>query len=233
MVSHATAAQLWGIPILGRPGSTVHLSRPRRRTGTAAYPGVTVHHAAVPGQHRTRCRGLPVTTVARTVVDLARAGSFRAGVTVADGALRRRQCTREELLEVTADCAGWPGVRAARRVAQFCDPRAANPLESISRVAFCEYGLPRPLLQAELPSLDIVDFLWDAYRVVGEADGMGKYVDLDVLRREKLRQERLAQDGFAVVRWTWQEVYHRPDAIADRAAQTLRRRGWQPPAPQG
>lgn len=228
VASHETAARLWGIPVLGRPTGVIHLTRGRRRTGTDHFPGVTVHHAAVPEHHRRVRHGVPVTTPARTVMDLARAGKFRAGVSAADGALRLRLCTRDEMLAVTEDCAGWPGVRRARQVARFADRRAANPLESISRVAFHDFGLPAPLLQAELPSLDIADFLWDAYRVVGEADGMGKYVDLDVVRDEKHRQDRIEDDGFTLVRWTWRDVYWRPDAVAYRAGRTLYRRGWQP-----
>lgn len=227
VASHETAAELWGIPTLGRAPAYLQLTRPRRSTGTDRYLGITVHHAGVPERHRTVHKGIPLTTPARTVVDLARAGAFRAGVSAADGALRLRRCTREELLTVAGQCARWPGVRRARQAALFADPLAANPLESISRVAFHDHGLPRPLLQVEVPSLDIVDFLWDGYRVVGEADGMGKYVDLEVVRHEKHRQERLEQDGFHVVRWTWEEAYRRPDAIAHRAAQALHRRGWR------
>jgi hypothetical protein len=231
VVSHETAAELWGIPMLGRATATVHLTRPRRRTGTDRLPGVRVHHAAIPAAHRTVHRGIPVTTPARTVIDLARAARFRAGVVAADGALRLRRCTGDELRAVAADCAGWPGVRTARRVAGFADPRAANPLESISRAAFHEWGLPRPQLQVQMRSLDIVDFLWEAYGVVGEADGMGKYDDPAALRMEKLRQERLERDGFTVVRWTWDEAYRRPDALAFRAGGVLARRGWpSPPA---
>jgi hypothetical protein len=227
VASHETAAELWGLPVLGRMPVTVQLTRTRRRTGVDRYPGITVHHARLPAGHVTVHNGIQVTTPARTVVDLARARSFRAGVTTADAALRRRRCARADLLAVARDCAGWPGVRRARDVAAFADPAAANPLESISRVAFHDHRLPRPLLQAELTSLDIVDFLWEAYGVAGEADGMVKYATADVLRAEKLRQERIEQDGLVVVRWTWAEAYHRPDVIAHRAADVLRRRGWR------
>lgn len=106
VVSHESAAELWGIPVLGRPSATVQLSRPRRRTGTDRYPGITVHHASVPAAHRTTYQGVPVTSPARTVVDLARTGQFRAGVSAADGALRLRRCTREQLLAAADDCAG-------------------------------------------------------------------------------------------------------------------------------
>ncbi|QSB14351.1 DUF559 domain-containing protein [Natronosporangium hydrolyticum] len=226
VVSHETAAQWWGISQLSQPGEEVRVTRPRRGSGRAHYPGLEVHSAALPGAHVTSYCGMPVTTPARTVIDLARGAEFRAGVCAADSALRRNLCTREDLWSVVADCAGWPGVRRAREVVGFADRRAANPLESISRVAFQEYGLPTPQLQVEMPSFDVVDFLWEQFGVVGEADGLGKYVDSEVLRREKLRQERLEQDGFAVFRWTWREVFRRPDAVAYRGEQVLRRRGW-------
>ncbi len=228
VASHETAAELWGLPLLGPAPATIQLTRPRRRTGTDRYPGLTVHHAAVPARHRTLHLGIPVTTPARTAVDIARVRPFRAGVSTADGALRLRRCHREHLLAVTEDCAGWPGVRRAREVAGFADARAANPLESISRVAFHEYRLPRPMLQAEVGGLAVVDFLWQEYGVVGEADGMGKYVDLAALHREKHRQENLEHDGLVVVRWTWRDAYRRPDALAHRVGGVLFRRGWRP-----
>jgi hypothetical protein len=234
VVSHETAAELWGLPVLGRPPATVHITKARRHAGISRYPGITVHHAAMPAGHHTVHNGIRLATPARTVTDRARARSFRAGVAAADAALRWRRCTRADLLAVARDCAGWPGVRRARGVAAFADPAAASPLESISRVAFREYGLPRPLLQAELACLDVVDFLWEAYGVVGEADGMMKYADADVLRTEKLRQERIEQDGLVVVRWTWAEAYRRPDVVAYRVESALRRRGWRPgPAKPG
>lgn len=92
-------------------------------------------------------------------------------------------------------------------------------------MAFHDAELPAPILQALVGGLDEVDFLWEAYRVIGEADGLLKYTDAQVLRKEKLREEGLAQLGFTVFRWTWGDVYHRPDALAHRAHQILVRRG--------
>ncbi|MEJ3742361.1 DUF559 domain-containing protein [Actinomycetes bacterium KLBMP 9797] len=228
VASHDTAAALWGLPLLGRPDKRIHLTRPRRTKGTSRrYPDLVLHHAALPVEHVAVHQGVPVTTPARTVADLARTGSFRAGVVVADAALRMRLCGREEIQCVSLDCAGWPGVRQVRAVADFANPASASPLESISRVAFAEFRLPTPQLQAPVGPFDIADFMWAAYRVIGEADGLVKYTDADVLRKEKLRQERFAQMGYEVVRWTWREAYHRPDTIAFRALEVLQRRGYR------
>lgn len=48
-------------------------------------------------------------------------------------------------------------------------------------------------------------------------DGLGKYTDPEVLRREKVREESIVQLGFTVFRWTWRDAYRRPDALAHRA----------------
>jgi very-short-patch-repair endonuclease len=229
VISHASAAALWGVDVLGRSDPAVHVTRPRRCQGaTRAYPDTVLHHAGLPTEHVTDRDGIPVTTPARTVIDLARSQPFRAGVVAADSALRRRLCTRDELREVLHSCRSWPGTRTARRVVAFADRRSASPLESISRVAFHDHRLPAPILQALIGGLDEVDFLWERYRVIGEADGLMKYTDPQVLRKEKLREEGLAQLGFTVFRWTWRDAYERPDALAHRAGVILRRRGWRP-----
>jgi hypothetical protein len=86
-------------------------------------------------------------------------------------------------------CRRWPGVSRARTVAAFADSRAASPLESISRVAFHDYQLPPPILQAIIGGYEEADFLWPDCRVIGEADGLSKYTSPEVLRREKEREE--------------------------------------------
>lgn len=227
VASHETAAALWGIPTLGRDRK-VHVTRARRHQGRADYDGVAVHHARLDADHVTIHDGIPVTTPARTVVDLARRRRFRAGVVAADAALRTRRCTREQVRAVADACRGWPGVARARRVATFADPRADSPLESISRVAFHDYDLPQPILQAVIGGYERADFLWEEFRVIGEADGLGKYTDPEVLRREKFREEDFARMGFTVFRWIWSDAYVRPDALAHRALTILVRHGYRP-----
>jgi hypothetical protein len=110
-------------------------------------------------------------------------------------------------------------------VVAFADDRAATPLESISRVAFHDYGLPRPLLQALIGGLDPVDFRWEKWRVVGEADGLIKNTSPDALRREKLREEGIAQLGFTVFRWTsWWAGAGQGEGAAVTAAQAAAHR---------
>ncbi|MGH3735906.1 MAG: type IV toxin-antitoxin system AbiEi family antitoxin domain-containing protein [Micromonosporaceae bacterium] len=213
-VSFESAALLWGVETLGRRWQReIQLTRPRRSEGLRRYPGVVVHQAALPAEHLTRRWDVAITTVARTVIDIARTRSFRAAVVAADAALRKGLCSRDELTKTAAACSRWPGIRRARAVAAFADPRSESPLESLSRASFHLQGLPPPAIQEWITQYDRVDFLWKVGRVIGEADGRQKYATRDDLLHEKDREDHLTRMGYKVVRWSWHDIYHRPDAV--------------------
>jgi very-short-patch-repair endonuclease len=168
------------------------------------------------------------TTVARTVIDLSRTESFDAGVVVADGARHHNKVTRAELDAVLTDCAGWPGIAAARRAVEFSDGRSESVLESIARVAMHENGLEPPELQVWVGGdgsrIGRVDFLWREHRTVAEADGKMKY---DNNRRQATwqleRDARLREAGFEVVHFTWAEIVYAPEQVIARIRAAFRR----------
>lgn len=217
-----SAAKIHDIARLGRSPRRVRLYR--ERGGPWRDDDVAVLVCTLPQDHVTEVDGVPVTTWARTAVDLGRWVTFRSAVVAMDSALRHG-CARDEMDAVLLDCRRWPGIRKARAAADFADPRSASPLESVSRVAFHEMGLPAPELQVTLVRDElgnpryIVDFYWEEFSVIGEADGLLKYDDEDErlsLRQEKLRQEELESRGYIVVRWTWDDIWRRPEWVAMR-----------------
>lgn len=200
--SHETAAFLHGI--VDDPPALVHVTRAH---GSArSYRGLRVQRAQLPAEHLRA--GL--TCPARTVVDLARSRTGGAALAGADQALRLGLVGRDELHRVLADLAGRPGVARAREVVGLADPGSESVLESLSRWLMHRGGVLVPQRQVRLRDarglVGRVDFLWDDHRVVGEADGLGKYDRPEVLRSEKLRQDRLERLGFRVVRWGWRDV---------------------------
>ena len=107
----------------------------------------------------------------------------------------------------------------ARRMLAFLDAAAESAGESVSRVRMSEEGLPPPELQVDLGDHERevrVDHYFREQRTVGEADGMGKYDDLAVLRAEKLREDGLRDRGEEVVRYVWDEALRRPEVLAAR-----------------
>jgi hypothetical protein len=219
VASHHSAAQIHGLDMLGRvQGEFVAVTRaPGGSSSRTGREGIRLHIAALPAWHLSVRRGIPVTSLARTVADLARASSFPAGVVVADSALRTGQVTKAELDSCLTHCAGWPGIQNARRVAAFADARSESVLESISRVTFHEHGLPPPGLQAWVGADDEIigraDFLWRAYRTVGEADGAVKYADPARAMAQLERDARLRAAGFEVVHFTWPQITRAPDQV--------------------
>jgi hypothetical protein len=235
VVSHASAAVLHGLPAWGMALDRVHATRSRGRSGGGRSGSrVHIHPAALTTDDVTEVDGLPVTTVARTLLDLARTQPFEQAVVLVDAALGRRAVDPADLAHAMRRSAGWPGSPAARRVLAFADSRVESVGESRSRVALIRAGLPEPVPQ--LPVHDgrgvlvgRVDFGWPELRTVGEFDGRAKYGRLlrpgqdpaDAVYAEKLREDRLRAQGLAVVRWTWADLDHFAP-VADRLRAAFR-----------
>ncbi len=183
LASHYDAAIVHGLDLLERPSTDIVDSPGQHQLAGQQNrsPGILMHKVALPDAHVRVRDGIPVTSVARTVVDLARTLPFRSGVVVADSALHGYQVGKGELEAVLSDCARWPGIKRARRVVAFSDALAESPFESIARVAFRDGGLPLPMLQVWIMAPDRpigrVDFLWDKHATIAEADGAVKYAD--------------------------------------------------------
>jgi very-short-patch-repair endonuclease len=198
----------------------VILTRPKARpSGRLKSDGVFFHTAELPDGHITRSLGARVTSVPRTVVDLARVSTFMSAVVTADSALRADAASRETLIAVCNACAGWPGIRQARRAVEFSDPRAESVLESCARVIFAEHGLSPPELQFTITGPNFrysVDFYWPRHRVIAEADGEVKYSDPRRAIRQLERDQRLRDLGYKVVHFTWRELFQNPATVTER-----------------
>ncbi|HKR69612.1 MAG TPA: DUF559 domain-containing protein, partial [Streptosporangiaceae bacterium] len=216
--SHHDAALLHGIDLLDRPPpASIAVSRPGGHDRILrGSPTVRIRATSLlPSQVITR-RGVPVTSAARTVVDLARTTTFRAGVVAADSALYRGKTTSAELAAVVGSCSRWPGMDTARRVVGFSTELAESAFESIARVTFDEHGLPPPELQVwvgEDRPIARVDFLWSQHRTIAEADGALKYADPDRARQQLYRDAELRDAGFEVVHFSWRELTVNPAQV--------------------
>lgn len=228
VASHQSAALIHGLNLFPRPPDMVTLTRPpTRRCNRPRSAGVAFHTAELPDDHVTRVLGAKVTTVARTVVDLARASSFMSAVVTADSALHAALSleegtsfvTQAALLGVCDACSGWPGIRNARRAVEFADPRAESVLESCARVIFHEHGLEPPELQHTITGPDFrytVDFYWPRYRVIAEADGEVKYSNPRRAIRQLERDQQLRDNGDKVVHFTWRDLFGTPGVVPGR-----------------
>lgn len=226
VLSHESAARLRGIPLIGSVPVEPAITVPPRN-GTHASQ-VRIHRATLDPCDVVEVHGLAATSTARTLVDLARHRSHRSAVVALDAALQRKLVTRSEVDDVVVRCWNWPGIRRAHRAVGLCDGRSESPLESISRLVLAWLGLPAPWLQTVVRArtsqvIARADFGWADLGVVGEADGLSKYSRPEILIEEKRRQEALESLGLVVVRWTWNDVIHRPFALRARIRQAFDR----------
>ena len=231
VVSHVSAAILHRLPLWGLGLGRVHVTRGGRCRGGRRGSLVHVRTATLDPAEIVAVGSLPVTSIERTVVDIARSVPFTPAVVVADGALARSTTDVGRAWEILAEMRRWPGARAAKRVLDFADGRSGSVGESRSRVALAAAGIPMPVLQWQVRSTTgavfDVDFGWPALRAVGEFDGKIKYGRLlrpgeepgDAVFREKVREDEIRDVDLGVVRWTWQEI----DTFAV-VAERLRRR---------
>lgn len=224
-----SAARILGLPLLSPTPTDIVLAA---ESATGHRDDYVLRTTALPPQHRANCHGVPVTSPARTAVDLARERGFAHGVVAADAALHIGLTSPGQLAQVLRDCRGWPRVDRARRAVTFADVACESALESLSRVAFHQQGLPIPRTQVTLGDtagpIGRVDFLWDDAGVIGEADGLAKYRATDlhttrrILRVEKRREERLTDLGYEVIRWGWEDATN-PPRLARRIHAALNR----------
>lgn len=210
--THGTAAVLHDLPMPIPALTKIHITRVG--TGGRVTSNVCRHSAPLPSNAIIEIDGFPVTTIERTVIDVARSLPFEDGVAIVDAVLRRG--VNRGLLEQELEAAKRRRFNArARRAVAFGDRRAESPGESRSRVLMAQLGLPMPNLQREFCDSSgkveaRVDFDWAEFGVCGEFDGAVKYGRLlqpgqsveKVLKFEKQREELLRTHSRWTVRWT-------------------------------
>ncbi|MCV2489514.1 hypothetical protein OF117_09045 [Geodermatophilus sp. YIM 151500] len=227
VVSHTSAAVLHGLPLRDAALDRVHVLRRPPASGSGSAR-VHLRIARLDDEHLDVVDGIPVTDVARTVVDVARTVPFEPAVVVADAALFSRRTSRAALTACLAGMGAVPGCRRAARVLAFADGLSESVGESRSRVLVHRSGLPAPDLQVRLlrPDRSVAarcDFGWRSCRTVAEFDGRVKYGRLlrpgqepgDVVFEEKRREDEVRDLGWQVARWTWADL-SAPDLVAQR-----------------
>ncbi|MGY1693056.1 DUF559 domain-containing protein [Geodermatophilus sp. SYSU D01105] len=216
VVSHLTAAALWGleVPLVPDDGR-VHLTVPPG-TRIRHRADRRVHTAALPGRQLARRAGVDVTSPGRTWLDLAATLPAAALLAVSDQ-MPARHYPRDAFDRLLEAGRGARGVRTARRVLRVADRRAGSPMESVLRWLILEAGLPAPDLQhvvrdAAGAFLGRVDLAWPDRRVLVEFDG-------DVHRERRVfvsdvrRQNGLVLAGWTILRFTSADVLGRPEQV--------------------
>ncbi len=245
VVSHASAVVLHGLSIGDADIREVHVSRlGPGRGGDRHRAGRQVHVARLEPEFCTTVEGVPVTTVARSLVDLARTVGRRTAVSAGDAALHHMLCTTDDLAQALEVVRGRPGADRARWSLALCDPRSESPGETWTRLLLREAGLPSTDLQISIFDesglfVGCADGGIPQWGVLWEYDGVAKYdtllkpgqAILDAVLAEKRREGRFVELGWLVIRVINSDLGS-PQQLVRRfhdAGERTRRPGWQPP----
>ncbi|HEV2757626.1 MAG TPA: type IV toxin-antitoxin system AbiEi family antitoxin domain-containing protein [Actinomycetota bacterium] len=223
VVSHETAAHLWRMTEAPPSGSDV--SSPRKRTRPP--PSIRMHLSSdLRGRDKGRLRNVPVTSPARTLVDVA--GVWPEARV--DEALQRAVvtgCVSTRLLRERI--AGMPrrgsrGAAVLRRLLRDSCLRLESPLER---------AVARVLADAELPAfcrehpvyaqgrVFYVDFAWPHFRVGIEADGRRWHSEAGAFEADRERQNLLTTAGWRLLRVTHRQVVSTPGEVGRQVRELL------------
>lgn len=217
LLSHQSAAALWGL--VRAPTLPVHVTSPSGRRGRR---GIALHEGTIGAEDRATVDAIAVTSVARTLFDLAEV--------VDEGRLTRafEEADRLRLLELralTRLCEGGTGRRAVspirRLVAAVREPVVArSPLEE-RFAAFChDHQLPPPTLNTLVLGFE-VDALWPGRRLIVELDGFAYHCHRAAFERDRARDAALQAADYRVIRLTHRRLEGEGKTVAAELRRVL------------
>ncbi|HEX7132279.1 MAG TPA: type IV toxin-antitoxin system AbiEi family antitoxin domain-containing protein [Iamia sp.] len=216
--SHRTAAWLHGIRVHG-PAGLIEVTRPY---GASANRGaVHIHRSTlVPSHHVTTVREIPVTTVPRTVFDLARRTGAKVLDRAIEEALRGDLCTIGSLHRVLAELGGQgrPGTRKMRAALATRDADYVPTSSELTAVGRAVFGCI-PGIEWEVPLFDAQGYIRrvDAFvrwaRLVIEFDGARFHDQPSDIAADTGQDNRLIAIGIIVERCRWVDLTRRPEVL--------------------
>ncbi|QEC46321.1 DUF559 domain-containing protein [Baekduia soli] len=225
VLSHGTAAAHWGIR--DAPAAPVHVIAPRR-SGPRRRAGVVGHRADLPDADRTVHRSVPVTSVPRTLLDLAARVRARELELAVRHAARARIFDLGDVHAAAARSAHHPGVPRLVRLLLALEGVGTSDLRSPMEVAFVQlcddFGLPRPVANRIVEGVR-VDFSWRGSTLLVETDGFAFHAMPTAFTQDRRRDQLLALAGYTVLRFTYAQVTGEPEAVAATVG-TMLQRSW-------
>ncbi|MFT3838826.1 MAG: hypothetical protein QM723_17735 [Myxococcaceae bacterium] len=219
--SHGCAARLWGFEHF-KEYEVVEITIAR----SAELPPPEILHRV----QRLRVRdlgeveGLSVTSVTRTLVDLAASCAWEVIEPMVNEALRRRR-TSLDRLEVALRHTTAPLEPLRELVHRYSggDPIPESVLESKVLALFAKGGLPKPVKQKRIVidgKLRRLDFYVPGTALVVEADGFA-YHSYDLFEDDRGRDNDLGGKGIFGQRWTWRSIHQRPETLIENARRII------------
>lgn len=208
------------LPLVGFDPGPVELTVPRGRKRNA--PGI-VHRNLLLVRDVTTVGAIPVTTPARTLLDIAAVAPRETVEEALDDALRRRLVSLRRLRSRVDELGrrGRPGIAMMRALLDARDPSSPVP-ESVFETRLLRVlrraRLPEPVLQHRIRdrgrTVAVVDFAYPDAKLAIEADGYRWHSGRVRWENDRARLNRLTLLGWRVIHVTWHDLVRRPEHVA-------------------
>jgi predicted transcriptional regulator of viral defense system len=213
VLSHVSAAVHWGL--LSYEPQRPEVTAPASRRGV---PGIRLHRTrSLDARETTTHDGIPITTIARSLLDLA-ASSPTNHLEHAIGQAMRNQLYDHSAIEQVLD--GRRGTTALRRATAEDPAFTRGELEQRFRALCRRAGLPRPDSNVEVADADLhpheVDFFFPSHRLIVEVDGWRDHGTRVAFERDRAKDAALVAAGHTVLRFTKRQIAYDPDTVAAR-----------------
>ncbi len=233
VLSHRDAAALHG---LRRPGD--HARWEVTTTGRASSTGAirVVRTTALDPADAATVDGIPATSVARTLVDLAGdvpADQLRKALNEAEHRRLFDLTAIEDALARTRRRNGRGHERMRAALAELREHGVSltrSELEERFLALLDARKLPRPRSNCGVEGME-VDFVWPRERLAVETDGWAAHRTRRAFQRDRTKANDLTAAGWTVLRFTHADVVRRPGDAAERVARALARGRRYPPTP--
>lgn len=240
--SGRTAAAIWNVPVPVALDDTLELVRfsPAR---ALRLEGVRCTRTDPKYVRATQHRGFPVTDAASTWCMLAPRLSWRDGIALGDGVIRRPRIPGTQrlsraphaTLEHLARLASRPRRRGGVVLAEmipWLSTRSASAPESHLRLMLAEWRFPEPQLDYDVRDatgrlLGCSEFAWPEFRLVQEYEGDHHRTDTAQWNRDLQKYSDYRSAGWEVVRVTAKLLYRRTERLREETLELLQRRGWR------
>src|SRR4051794_11942212 len=218
VLSHRSAAGLWRMRNTARRAE-VTVARHR---GTR--PGVQYHEAVLKSDEIAVVDGIPVTTPARTLLDLATVLTEQHLKAAFQEAEARRLTSPTSLDALLERYPGRRGTAALRRILEhhreIGRPIPTSLLERRFLALLDTHGLPRPSITRRSRKGEI-DATWPDHRLIVECDGFATHGTRHAFEADRAKDRHLVVAGWRVIRLTWRQLTDDADTIARQLAALL------------
>ena len=217
-LSHFSAAYFDGL--LPRRDGPVHVTTRRHR---GRPDGIVVHTSRnLPPRDTTRRHGLRVTTVARTLLDLAECADARALERALENALAQKRTSVPQLRALIRRSRGRRGAAILKALLDFRadDGYTRSRAEDLMRRLIRRARLPQPAVNARILGYE-VDFMWAEQKVIVEVDSFAHHSGRDQFEYDRGKAADLEAHDYRVIRVTWRQLTNEPEATAVRIGRAL------------